>query len=114
MSGTPREPWTLGPEIRGVECPLVEEVREKIRTPLIAIWGPEPPFALGGVKAFATSEGVASQILCAVNAHDALVAALRWALNELCPPVRRIPGQNDAHCDGWDRARAALALAEGQ
>jgi len=34
--------------------------------------------------------------------------ALKWADRQIMPYGRRIKGQNDAYCDGYDRFRAAL------
>jgi hypothetical protein len=42
-----------------------------------------------------------------------LYAALEWAMDQIGRPTR-VRGQNDHHCDKYERARAALARARGE
>jgi len=55
----------------------------------------------------------AALIVRAVNAHEALVEALRWALETGRLTYYERTKSNGAHCDAVDRARAALRAAEG-
>lgn len=41
-----------------------------------------------------------------------LIAALRWSVSKIVPYTARIKGQNEAYCDAYDQARAALARYE--
>jgi hypothetical protein len=57
------------------------------------------------------SEEIADQIVCAVNAHDALVGALRAIVDTLADSPRPwTPQQRNAHAIATD----ALALAAGE
>jgi hypothetical protein len=50
-------------------------------------------------------------IVRAVNSHEELLSALEWAMCHIREP-RRIKGQNDSHCDAYDRARSAISKAK--
>ncbi len=53
----------------------------------------------------------AAFIVRAVNAHDELVKALTWAMEQIPGYTKRIPKQNEDWCDAYDAAKAALAKA---
>jgi hypothetical protein len=55
----------------------------------------------------------ATLIVRAVNAHEAMVEALAWAMYQINEP-RLVRGQNDEHVAAWQKARAALRLARGE
>lgn len=55
--------------------------------------------------------GDAELIVRAVNSHQSLVDALGWAMSNIRKP-NRIKGQNDDHCDGYEKALLALARGE--
>jgi hypothetical protein len=47
-----------------------------------------------------------------IAAAPELLAALKWAMRGIPKYARRIKGQNEGYCDGWDAAHAAIAKAE--
>jgi hypothetical protein len=53
----------------------------------------------------------ANKMVSALNAHDDLVKALTWAMEQIPGYTKRIPRQNEDWCDAYDAAKAALAKA---
>lgn len=48
-----------------------------------------------------------------LSAPDLLVA-LKWAMSNISPPTRRIAGQNESYCDGYEHAERTLVAAESR
>lgn len=115
MSEHTPTPWTLGEGETAVEAPTFRNGHRRM-VPVALVHDPNDH-----AHATQVAKENARFITLAVNSHDklrrdrdALLEALKWAMIHVGRYSHRIKGQNDAYCDAYDEAVAAIQQAESK